>query len=114
MANVETEALAAALDQHDEYVRALVAGRLSLPEFLERYDNFFWAFALDGHETELGANALSALAPRIELHRRIAEEVLAVLAPESSDVDRSAGRIGPAEAVERIKLVAHGLPVGGA
>ena len=111
---METEALAAALDQHDEYVRALVAGRLSLREFLERYDNFYWAFALDGHEAEPGASALSALAPRIELHRRIAEDVLAVLAPESSDSYRSAGRISPAEAAERIKLIAHGLPVGGA
>ena len=108
------EALAKALDEHDERVRALASGRLSLAEFLERYDNFYWAFALDGHEPQPGASALSALAARIEPHRRIAEEVLALLALESSVAYRAAGRIGPAEATERIKLIARGLPVGGA
>jgi len=108
------EALTAALDEHDEHVRALAAGRVSLAQFLERYDNFYWAFALDGHEPEPGASALFALAPRIEPHRRIAEEVLAVLAPESSAAYLAAGRIGPTEATERIKLIASGLPVGGA
>ena len=109
-----TEALTAVLDEHDEYLRALAAGRLSLGDFLDRYDNFYWAFALDGHESEPGAPAFAALAARIEPHRRIAEEVLAVLSPESSVAYRVAGRIGPAEATERIKLIARGLPVGGA
>jgi hypothetical protein len=110
---VDVQALIAALNEHDEYVRALATGRLSLNEFLERYDNFYWAFALDGHESEPGDAVLAALAARIEPHRRIAEEVLAVLAPESSAAYRSAGRIGPNEASERLKLIAHGLPVGG-
>ena len=111
---MDTEALAAALDEHDEYVRQLALGRLSLPEFLKRYDNFYWSYALDGHEAEPTQSALSAHASRIDLHRQIADEVMAVLAPESSAAYHSAGRIGPTEALERLKLIARGLPAGGA
>ncbi|MBZ4038645.1 hypothetical protein [Novilysobacter selenitireducens] len=106
--------LTAALDEHDELVRALAFGRLSLAEFLEQYDNFYWAFAFDGHEAKPDSSALASLASRIEPHRRIAEEVLALLAPEFSAEYRTAGRIGPTEATDRIKLIAHGLPVAGA
>ena len=111
---MDTEALSAALNDHDELIRALAAGRVSLSEFLEAYDNFYWALALDGHESEPGASALAELAARIEPHRRIAEEVLAILAPEPVATRGCAGRIEPNEAVERIKLIARGLPVGGA
>ena len=109
---MDTKALTAALDEHDEYLRALAAGHLSLSDFLERYDNFYWTFALDGHESEPSASALAAVATRIAPHRRVAEEVLAALAPESSAAYSSAGRIGPTEAAERLKIFAHGLPVG--
>jgi hypothetical protein len=110
---VDIQSLTAALDRHDEYVRELVTGRVELAEFLERYDNFYWAFALDGHEVEPGATALAELAARIEPHRRIAEEVLAVLGPESSAAYRSAGRISSTEATQRIKAIAPELPTGG-
>ena len=111
---MDIQSLAAALDQHDQYVRELASGRMGFAEFLDRYDNFYWAFALDGHEVEPGAAALAGLASRIEPHRRIAEEVLAVLASESSAAHHSAGRISPTQATERIKAIALGLPVGGA
>jgi hypothetical protein len=110
---LDVKALTAVLDEHDEYVRALASGRLGLNEFLERYDNFYWVFALDGHEPTPEGPVLAALAARIEPHRRIAEEVLAVLASESSEAYGAAGRISPTEASERLKLIAHGLPVGG-
>lgn len=110
---MDIQSLTAALDQHDAYVRELASGRMELAEFLERYDNFYWAFALDGHEIERGATALAELAARIEPHRRIAEEVLAVLAPEASAAYLSAGRISPTEAAQRIKAIAPELPAGG-
>ena len=110
---MDIQSLTAALDRHDGYVRELVAGHVGFAEFLERYDNFYWAFALDGHEVEPGTTALAELAARIEPHRRIAEEVLAVLAPESSAAYRPAGRISPIEATQRIKAIAPGLPAGG-
>jgi len=114
---METETLISALDKHDALLRCVAAGRLGVVEFLEQYDNFYWAYALDGHEAEPDAAALAALSNRIEPHRRVAEEVLAVLAAEPSASQPayvSSGRIGPTEAVDRLKLIAQALPAGGA
>src|SRR5690606_7722572 len=88
-------------------------GRLSFAEFLDQYDNFYWAYALDGHEAEPDEVQLTTLSARIEPHRRVAEEVLAALASESDAQRasyRSSGRIGAAEALVRLKLIARALP----
>jgi hypothetical protein len=114
---METETLIAALDSHDELLRRVVAGRLSVVEFLAQYDNFYWAYALDGHEDAPAAAQLAALASRIAPHRRVAEEVLTALAPESLASQPTyimAGRIGHTEALSRLRLIAGSLPAGGA
>ena len=113
---METETLISALDKHDELLRCVAAGRLGIVDFLAQYDNFYWSYALDGHESEPDAAALAALANRIAPHRRVAEEVLAVLVAEPSASQPayiSAGRIGPTEAVDRLRLIARALPAGG-
>ena len=109
--------LIAALDGHDELLRGVVAGRISVVEFLDQYDNFYWSYALDGHEANPAAADLEAFASRIEPHRRVAEEVLSALAPESSASQPAyilAGRIGYTEALDRLRLIAGSLPTGGA
>ena len=108
--------LIAALDHHDELMRLCAAGGLEFWDFCAAYDNFYWAYALDGHESDTaGLAVLDKLAGRIAPHRELAESVLANVC---SDVhaDKSsygkAGRFGPEEAVVRLKLVAGGLPRG--
>jgi hypothetical protein len=110
--------LAAALDHHDELVRLCAAGRLSFWAFCAAYDNFFWTYALDGHESDpAGQAVLDGLADRIAPHRDLAESILANVC---SDTDANkgsygrSGRFGPSEAVVRLKLVAAGLPRGAA
>ena len=110
---MDLEPLIVALDQHDHLLRSVAAGELSVSQFLEQYDNFYWTYALDGHEAEPGVGTLTALASRIEPHRRVAEEVLAVLTSESlasQPAYQSTGRIGQHEASERLKLIAKAIP----
>ena len=105
--------LTVALDQHDQLLRGVAAGHLSISQFLEKYDNFYWTYALDGHEQELALGVLNALASRIEPHRRVAEEVLAVLTSDSLASQppyQSAGRIGLQEASARLRQIAQDMP----
>ena len=114
---METRDLIAALDGHDELLRGVVDGRLSVGEFLDQYDNFYWSYALDGHEAHPATTDLALLARRIDPHRRVAEEVLAALAPDSSASQPAyilAGRIGYTEALDRLRLIAGSLATGGA
>lgn len=105
--------LATALDRHDELVRLCAAGRLSFWDFCAAYDNFYWAYALDGHESGAdGLAVLSQLAARITPHRILAETVLAKVCSDG-DAERGSyirsGRFGLEEAMVRLKLVAADL-----
>jgi hypothetical protein len=105
--------LVAALDHHDELVRQCAAGCLPFWDFCAAYDNFYWAYALDGHESDpAGLAVLSKLAGRIALHQELAEAVLANVCSDSH-ADKGSygrpGRFGPEEAVVRLKFVAAGL-----
>jgi len=108
--------LIAALDRCDELVRLCASGQLSFSDFCGSYGNFFWSYALDGHESgPAGAAVLAKHAKRIALHRTVAEDILAKVCPDAdaaSESYRSAGRLGFAEAMTQLKLVAAGLPGG--
>lgn len=72
------------LDHHDELVRQCAAGALSFGAFCAAYDNFYWAYALDGHESDAAGQALlGRLAARVAPHRALAETVLAHIHPET-------------------------------
>ena len=108
--------LVAALDRHDELVRLCAAGRLPFWDFCAAYDNFYWAYALDGHEADqAGLAVLDKLAARIALHRHLAETVLAHVCSDTHAEVGSYGRSGrfvPEEAMARLKVIAAGLPRG--
>lgn len=90
------------LDRCDELVRLCAAGQLSFADFCTSYDNFYWSYALDGHESDsTGLAILTKHADRIAPHQVVAETVLSY---------RSAGSVGAEEAVDKLKLVAAGLP----
>ena len=105
-----------ALDRCDRLVRACASGRLSFTDFLTEYDNFYWSFALDGHESDQAGQAvLAKYAARIAPHQAVAETILAKVCSDTDAAQesyRAAGRFGSTEAVTRLELVAEGLPGG--
>jgi len=108
--------LVAALDHHDELVRLCAAGHLPFWDFCAAYDNFYWAYALDGHESDpAGQAVLDKFAARIAPHRELADTILANACSDAHAEKGSYGRLGhfgPEEAVVRLQLVAAGLPRG--
>ena len=108
--------LIAALDRSDELVRLCASGQLSFSEFCGNYDNFFWSYALDGHEAgPAGLAVLAKYAKRIAPHRAVAEDILAKVcsdADAATEAYSSSGRFGSAQAVVRLKLVAADLSGG--
>lgn len=108
--------LVTALDHHDELVRLCAARRLPFWDFCAAYDNFYWAYALDGHESDpAGLAALDKFAARIAPHQELADTILANVCSDTHADKGNYGRLGhfgPEEAVVRLKFVAAGLPRG--
>ena len=102
------------LSAHDALVRRCALGHIEFREFVRLYSDFWWRYALDGHEADsTERRLLERHANRILLHRRIAEEVLSPLATESDATKQSyrhAGRMAPEDAFIRLKLIATELP----
>ena len=101
--------LESTLDRFDELVHVCGRGEISFAEFNRLYDNFYCAYALDGHESDISEQKLLAeYEARIALHRDVWEEVLTQV---SSDEDAytpayiAAGRFGSEEAVARLKEI---------
>ncbi|MGO4222034.1 hypothetical protein AB4Y64_09305 [Lysobacter sp. TAF61] len=108
--------LVADLDRHDELLRECASGRLPFWDFCASYDNFYWRYALDGHEAGPAELAvLDKLADRIAPHQHLADSVLSSVCsdshPEKGSYGRS-GRFGPEEALARLKAIADSLPSG--
>lgn len=105
----ETEFLEV-LSAHDALVRRCARGQIEFREFVQLYGDFWWRYAFDGHESDNAErHLLERHADRILVHRRIAEEVLGPLAPESDarkESYRHAGRIAPEQALSRLKQIA--------
>lgn len=79
-------------------VQSFASGSVSAREFVEKYSNFYYYEALDGHESSsaLEPHDLSKLAPALELHRRVQEEVVNRLALDTNFSDEQmklAGRL---------------------
>jgi hypothetical protein len=98
--------LEASLEQHDELVRQCAHGEISWASFCDKYNNYWSYYALDGHESDGEESALlDRHVDRIELHRKIALDVLGKVCSEEDavkDIYIEAGRIGAEAAVERL------------
>lgn len=103
------DALLKILDCYDELLRGCARGDLPFWDFNEKYGNFFWSYAVDGHESDAQEKTLlEKYHDRIEPHRRVQEEILSlVCSDEDSEKEqyRQAGRISSKEAVRRIARV---------
>lgn len=95
------------LQKHDALVRAFAGGTISFEHFCATYGTFYWALALDGHESdEAGLALLKRYEPRIAPHRIISEQALALVSrPEPAGVNREA-------AVAVVLAEAANIPAG--
>jgi hypothetical protein len=94
------------LNRHDGLLCQYARGDLPFWDFKERYGNFYWAYVLDGHESDAEEKTLlKKHQNRIEPHRIVQQEILSVVCrDEDSEKEqyRQAGRISSQEAVRRI------------
>ena len=94
------------LERHESLVASCIAGELSVEEFVERYEDFPHAYALDGHE---GDEAFQILLRRHSERVRFHFGVLETLAGLCSERDarspkyQRAGRFGPIEGLNRLR-----------
>jgi hypothetical protein len=104
----ETDLLEA-LSAHDDLVRRCARGDINFGEFVRLYDEFWWRYALDGHESDRAEQILlEHHANRILVHQKVAE-VLSALAPEghaTEQVYERAGRITPEDALLQLRRIA--------
>jgi len=103
----ETE-LRELLDAHDALVRDCVTGRISLDEFLSRYNDFPFAYALDGHEAEPHKQLLDRYARRIDFHFGVMRSLEGLCSQEDAQnpLYLKAGRFPPSVALQRLKAFA--------
>ncbi|BDU16686.1 hypothetical protein LA521A_18870 [Lysobacter auxotrophicus] len=106
--------LTCALDRADDLVRRCASGEMQFGDFVSQYNNFFWAYALDGHEANPAEIALFAkLRHRIAPHEAVAQSILAKLCSDN-DASKTAylseGRFGSQKALERLKEIAASIP----
>jgi hypothetical protein len=98
-----------ALDRHDELLRQCARDDLAFWEFNDRYSNFYWAFPLDGHESNAEEKAILVKhRNRIEPHRIVQEDILSrVCSDEDAEKKhyKHAGRISSKEAILKIAKV---------
>jgi hypothetical protein len=99
------------LNIHDALVRECACGSLPFWEFAEKYDNFYWRFALDGHESDSEERELlEKYNYRILPHKLIAETILhCVCSDEDAKKEnyKNANRFGADVAVSKIKVVSE-------
>jgi hypothetical protein len=100
------EELIEVLDRHDEFLRQCAEGDLPFWDFIQKYDNFYWTYALDGHESDAEEKViLRKHESRIKPHREVQEKILSlVCSDEDAEKEeyRRVGRISSKEAVRRI------------
>jgi hypothetical protein len=98
------------IDRHDELVRQCAKGTLSFDEFCALYNDFYFYYALDGHESdEEERKLLDKHQARIRPHQLIAYDVFRkVCSAEDATkkIYKGAGRFGPQEAVIKLKGIA--------
>ncbi len=99
-----------ALNHNDELVHLCAESKISFEDFLIKYNNFYWSFPLDGHESDQsGLSVLAKYSSRIALHKVIAETILSKICSEADALKESykiEGRFGSSEAIARLKQVA--------
>jgi hypothetical protein len=102
------DSLAKSLSDATRIVRQFVSGQSSATQFVERYSNFYYYEALDGHELSSATSERAKHWIAIELHRQIQTEVVNRMALDSSYTKEllvESGRIDETEAREQARII---------
>jgi hypothetical protein len=105
--------LLALFDVHDRLVVSALGGDISVEQFVDHYDNFPVAFALDGHESDDAGKALLARhSDRVRFHFGVVECLRGLCRADEIDKSgiRKAGGFGPAEAFVRLQKYCETWP----
>ena len=98
------------LDAQDQLVLRCAAGRIRFWDFCDQNHDFYWYYALDGHESDESEKLLLLKHKRrIEPHRIIAEEILSTVCKDEdmkNPLYIQAGRFGSDVALEKLRQVA--------
>lgn len=98
-----------ALEIHDKIIIDCVGGLLSFWDFVEKYNDFYWYYALDGHESVEGEQSLlNKYYDRILPHREISETILNKVCSKddaNKEAYQKANRIGPDLAVSMLNEI---------
>ncbi len=102
----EKEELRESLRQGTSLVAEVVQGRISIAEFVVRYDNFFYYEALDGHEADAQEHQLlDEYREIISLHEQVQTSVVDLIYLDNDgrrEEFLAAGRIDPETAARRL------------
>ncbi len=102
--------LISVIETHDNIVLECVRGSLNFWDFVEKYHNFYWYYALDGHESDEEERVLlEKHESRILPHREIAETILqGVCSDEDAEKEiyQKASRFGSKVAFSMLKEIA--------
>lgn len=98
------------LAHHNDLIRQCAQGHMSFDDFCSEYHDYYAFYALDGHESDdEERRLLEKYERRIELHRIVAEEILAGVCSDNDaqlESYQRAGRFGSVEAVRRLSELA--------
>lgn len=96
------------IERHNQIIRACISGEITFQEFLSHYYDFYYYYALDGHESDLEERALiEKHENRILLHRKVCEMLSGLCSDEDAMKDSyiQANRFGSEEALRRLKEI---------
>ena len=101
---MQPSGLSQEIEQGCLLIRELIDGRLTIEELIARWDDLYYAAALDGHESDADGRArLAEMQFAVELLRRVQQDVLDQISPEDAGPAYvAAGRIPKEHARERI------------
>lgn len=94
------------IDRYNCIIRECASEEITFEEFLNKYNSFYFYYALDGHESdEEEQKLLEKHKDKIELHLRLMEELQGLCSDEDAVKESyiQANRFGSKEALKRLK-----------
>jgi hypothetical protein len=96
------------IERHNSIIRECVSEVISFEEFLNKYHDFYFYYALDGHESdEEEQQLLEKHKNKIEPHFRLIEELQGLCDDEEAEKESYilANRFGSNEGLRRLKEI---------
>lgn len=96
------------IEQKNQILCRSLLGEITFNEFLDKYEDFYDHYALDGHESDLEERELlEKHEDKIALHREISEVLNGLCSDEDAvkEIYKKADRFGSEEGLKRLKEI---------